>query len=109
MDNYNTHECGKIGLRTGLLCAGLGVGMACLMLWALRFDVIGMMGLNAELLVGLVVLFISAACLGTKNRPVALRSPEQPRAECAHGYRCSVGLDNAFVSFGFVDPSPANS
>ena len=68
MDNYkpfDLYECKTIGLRTGVLCAGLGAVMAFLMLKALGLvNVTGLMSQGPGVMIGLVVLFWAAALLG---------------------------------------------
>lgn len=68
MLNDEEHGCGSIGRSVALLCAGLGVGAAVLMLLALGISKFFILPFPfpKEILVGLVVLFIAAASLGKK-------------------------------------------
>ena len=67
MLNDEEHGCGSIGRWVAVLCAGLGVGAAVLMLLALGISkFILPFPFPKEILVGLVILFIAAASLGKK-------------------------------------------
>jgi hypothetical protein len=61
------HGCGGIGRWVAVLCAAVGAGMAGLMLYVMDIGhFLFPAGLPKEIVVGLVVLFITAAVLGKK-------------------------------------------
>jgi hypothetical protein len=66
MANYPNHGCGRIGRRIGLLCAGLGLLTAYLMLKLIGFWNAPMFGLNAAMVFGVLVLFVVSGFFGTK-------------------------------------------
>ena len=67
MLNDEEHGCGSIGRWVAVLCAGLGVGTAVLMLQVMGIGkFIFSNTFPKEIAVGLVVLFVAAATLGKK-------------------------------------------
>ena len=74
MLNDEEHGCGSIGRSVALLCAGLGVGAAVLMLLALGISKFFILPFPfpKEILVGLVVLFIAAASLGKRRGSISV-------------------------------------
>lgn len=67
MLNDEEHGCGSVGRWVAVLCAGLGVGAAVLMLQVMGIGkFIFSDAFPKEIAVGLVVLFIASAVLGKK-------------------------------------------
>jgi hypothetical protein len=66
MENYPDHGCGRIGRRTGLLCAGLGAVTAYFMLKLIGFWNAPAFGLNPAMVFGVLVLFVVSGFFGTR-------------------------------------------
>ncbi len=95
MDNHD-HGCKKIGRRLGVLFAFFGAVAAALMLGVTGLhNVVGMLKLQPEVGVGLVVLFVAAAWLGTKAGLYLCRRG------CTNGMHVIVGIGVAFGSITF--------
>jgi len=67
MTDHDVHGCGRAGAWMGVLCAGVGVLIAGLMVRALGVGwVIGLPALPIELVIGLIALFVAATHFGKK-------------------------------------------
>jgi hypothetical protein len=67
MTDHDIHGCGRAGAWLGVLCAGVGVLIAGLMVRALNIGwIIGFPSLPVELVVGLIALFVAAGHFGKK-------------------------------------------
>jgi hypothetical protein len=65
MTDHDVHGCGRIGSRIGVLCAGLGVAVAVVMV--VLMDMSGFLAPSAllgPLGIGLLALFLASAILG---------------------------------------------
>lgn len=91
MENDHDHGCGWIGIRTGLLCAGLGALIAAALLTLIRgWWYVG--GFDPKLVVGTVTLFLAAGFLGKKAGVYLCRR------ENSTGLNIVVGIALAFGS-----------
>jgi hypothetical protein len=94
MTDHDVHGCARIGSRIGVLCAGLGIAVAVVMLKMMGMDdlfaprvFLGPIGL------GVLVLFVSAAVLGRKAGVFM----------CKHGNRTLIDAAGGLVvAFGSI-------
>jgi hypothetical protein len=94
MENDHDHGCGMIGMRTGLICAGLGALIAALLLTIMRGW--WFVGVDAKLFVGVAALFVAAGFFGKKVGVYLCRRRNNT------GINMSIGIALAFGSIAIA-------
>lgn len=93
MKEHDDHGCGRVGRRTGLLCSGIGVAIAVLILKGM--DPRGnlrLLDLGFATMIGVVALFVATALFGTKAGVFLCKRGNR------RGLNVAIGLALAFGS-----------
>ena len=93
MKEHDDHGCGSVGRRTGLLCSGIGVAIAVLILKGM--DPRGnlrLLDLGFATMIGVVALFVATAFFGTKAGVFLCKRGNR------RGLNVAIGLALAFGS-----------
>jgi hypothetical protein len=93
MKEHDDHGCGRVGRQTGLLCSGIGVAIAVLILKGM--DPRGnlrLLDLGFATMIGVVALFVATAFFGTKAGVFLCKRGNR------RGLNVAIGLALAFGS-----------